>query len=174
MLDEPYFIGHLQQILAEREQEFRSRDLARALETLARISRNEQDKTKMREFLIGYVNHPKEAIQAGAIRALGALGDTKAIPVLETFSSDESDDRIERAAERALKDLRDRKELVPNEIIQLRETVDKLRKETDKLKDDLDDIKKRMEAKENVAENKNNDKKDDSGRDAARNNNKED
>ena len=150
MLDEPFFVEPLRQILTDREREFRSRDFARALETLARISRNEENKTKVREFLIGYVNHRKDAIQAGAIRALGALGDTRAIPVLDTFSSDNPDDRIERAAERALKDLRDRKELVPNEIIQLRETVDKLRKETDKLKDDLDDIKKRLEAKENA------------------------
>jgi HEAT repeat protein len=87
------------------------------------------------------------------MRALGALGDDKAIPVLETFSSDEPDDRIERAAERALKDLRDRKELVPQEIIQLRETVDKLQKETDKLRADLDDIKMRLEAKEKTMEN---------------------
>jgi HEAT repeat protein len=147
MLDEPFFTGPLQQILTEREQEFRSWDFARALETLARISRNEQDKTKVRKFLVGYVNHPKERIQSGALRALGALGDTKAIPILETFSSDEPDNRVERAAERALKVLRDRKELVPREIIQLREAVDKLKKETDKLRDNLDDIKERLEAK---------------------------
>ncbi len=153
-LDEPFFIGPLQQILTEREQEFRSWDFARALETLAQISRNEENKMKVRQFLVDYVNHPKEAVQAGAIRALGALGDTKAIPILETFSSDEPDNRVERAAERALKDLRDRKELVPQEIIQLRETVDKLQKETDKLKDDLDDIKKRMEAKEETVKDK--------------------
>ena len=153
MLDEAFFIGPLQQILTEREREFQSWDFARALETLARISRNEEGKTKVRTFLVGYVNHPKERIQVGAIGALGALGDTKAIPVLETFSSDEPDDRIERAAERALKDLRDRKELVPNEIIQLRDAVDKLQKQTDKLRDDLDDIKMRLEAKEEATEN---------------------
>ena len=153
MLDESFFIGPLQQILTEREDQLQSWNFARALETLARISRNEEDKTKVRQFLLGYVNHPRETIQAGAIRALGALGDVKAIPVLETFTSDEPESRIERAADRALKDLRDRKELVPQEIIQLRETVDTLRKETDRLKDDLDDIKKRMEAKKEAVEN---------------------
>ncbi|MEJ2703264.1 MAG: M1 family aminopeptidase, partial [Sedimentisphaerales bacterium] len=126
MLDEPFFIGRLQRILTEREGQFRSWDFARALDTLARISRDEEDKTNVRQFLLGYVSHSKETIQAGAIRALGVLGDTKAIPVLETFTSDEPDSWIERAAERALKELRDRKELVPAEIIQLRETVDKL------------------------------------------------
>ena len=164
LLDEPLFIGPLQQVLAEREKEFRSWEFARALETLARISRNEEDKTKVRKFLIGYVNHPKQTVQTGAIRALGALGDTKAIPVLETFSSDEPDDRIERAAERALKDLRDRKELVPGEIIQLREAVDKLKKETDKLRNNLDDIKKRLDAKEEATETKGADEQSDSSR----------
>jgi aminopeptidase N len=153
MLDEPFFIGRLQQILAEREGQFRSWDFARALETLARISRDEEDKKNVRQFLLGYVSHPKETIQAGAMRALGVLGDEKAIPVLETVAGDEPNSRIERAAERAIKDLRDRKELVPSEIIRLRETVDKLQKETDKLKNDLDDIKKRMEAKEETSEN---------------------
>ena len=164
LLDEPLFIGPLQQVLAEREKEFRSWEFARALETLARISRNEEDKTKVRKFLIGYVNHPKQTVQTGAIRALGALGDTKAMPVLETFSSDEPDDRIERAAERALKDLRDRKELVPGEIIQLREAVDKLKKETDKLRNNLDDIKKRLDAKEEATETKGADEQSDSSR----------
>lgn len=163
-LDEPFFIGLLQQILTEREQDFRSRDFARALETLARISRNKVNKTKVREFLIGYVNHPKETIQAGAIRALGILGDERAISVLETFSSDKPDNRIERAAERALKDLRARKEFVPDEVIRLREAVDKLRKETDKLKYDLDDIKKRMEAKEKAVEEKDDNKASDSNK----------
>jgi aminopeptidase N len=173
-LDEPFFAGPLQQVLTEREDQFRSWDFARALETLARISCNDEDKTKVREFLVDYVNHPKEAIQAGAIRALGALGDTKAIPVLETFSSDEPKSRIERAAERALKDLRDRKELVPREIIQLRETVDKLQKETDRLRDDLDDFKKRLEAKEEAVKNKDDDKAADSSQGTAEDEDEED
>jgi len=157
MQDEPFFIVPLQRVLDEREMDFRSWSFTRGLSTLAHISRNEDDKTKVRNFIAGYVNHPKNRIQAGAIGALGTLGDPKAIPIVETFSNDEPDDSIERAAERALKQLREHKQLVPDEIVRLRETVDEFRKETDKIKNDLDDIKKRLDAKEKPAEKKNKD-----------------
>jgi aminopeptidase N len=154
MLDESFFIEPLRQILDERESDFRSWYFTRGLDTLAHIARNEDDKTKVRDFLAGYVNHPKDRVQAGAIRALGTLGDPKAIPIVETFSSDDPDDRIQRSAKDALKALREKKQLVPDEIVRLRETVEKLNKETDKLKNDLDDIKKRLDAKEKTAEKK--------------------
>jgi len=154
MLDEPFFISLLQRTLSEREQQFTSWDFARALNTLAHISRNEENKTKVRNFLTGYVNHPKERIQTGAIQALGTLGDPRAIPIVETFSGDDADDRIQRSAKNALKELREKKEMVPEEIVQLRETVDKIRKENEKLRNDVDDIKKRLDAKDKSEENK--------------------
>ena len=162
MLDEPFFIVPLQRVMDEREMDFRSWDFTRGINALAHISRNEDDKTKVLNFLAGYVNHPKDRIQAGAIEALGTLGDPRAIPIVETFSNDEPDDNIERSAERALKELRQRKQLVPDEIVRLRETVDEFRKETDKLKNDLDDIKKRLDAKEKPAEKKDKDEAADS------------
>jgi len=165
MLDEPLFIVPLQRVLDEREMDFRSWDFTRGLSTLAYISRNEDDKTKVRNFLAGYVNHPKNRIQAGAIGALGTLGDPRAIPIVETFSNDEPDDNIERSAERALKQLRERKPLVPDEIVRLRETVDEFRKETDKLKNDMDDIKKRLDAKEKDTEKEDKDEASDSNKD---------
>jgi aminopeptidase N len=152
MLDEPFFIVPLRRVLQEREMDFSSWSFTQGLSILAHISRDEDDKTKVLNFLADYVNHPKNRIQAGAIGALGTLGDPKAIPIVETFTSDEPDDNIDRAAERALKQLRERKQLVPDEIVRMRETVDEFRKETDKLKDELDDIKKRLDAKEKPAE----------------------
>ena len=157
MLDEPFFIVPLQKVLEEREMDFRSWSFTQGLDTLAHITRNEDDKTKVRNFLAGYVNHPKDRIQVGAIRALGTLGDPKAIPIIETFSNDEPDNNIERAAERALKQLRERKQLVPDEIVRLRDTVEEFRKETEKIKNGLDDIKKRLDAKEKPIEKKDKD-----------------
>jgi len=173
-LDEPFFIEPLQNVLEEREMNFRSWSFTRGLDTLAYIARNDDDKTKVREFLAGYVNHPKDRIQAGAIRALGTLGDPKAIPVVETFTNDKPDDNIERAAERALKELRQKKQLVPDEIVRLRETVEEFRKETDKLKDELDDIKKRLDAKDKAVENKDNNKTTKPGSNNTEKENKED
>jgi aminopeptidase N len=153
-LDDSFFIGPLQRALAENEQQFTSGGFARALDTLAHVSRDEENKTKVRKFLTSYVNHPKNTIQSGAIRALGTLGDPKAIPVVETFSGDEPYDHIQRSARDALKTLRESKQLVPDEIVRLRETVDKLSKDTEKLKNDLEDMKNRMDAKEEATENK--------------------
>ena len=112
------------------------------------MSRDEEDKTRTRKFLAGYVNHPKRSIQSGAIRALGTLGDPKAIGVIETFSGDDPSDRTQRAARDALRAVREKKQLVPDEIVRLRETVDKLNKETEKLRNDLEDVKNRLDAKE--------------------------
>lgn len=167
MLDDARYISPLQRILAEREQQFMSWRFVQALDTLAHIARNEEDKTQVRNFLADYANHPKEWIQMGAIRALGTLGDPKAIPIVETFAVDEPKDRPQRFAKRALEQLQQRKQLVPEEIIQLRKTVDDLRKEADKLKDDLEDIKKRLEAKDKGSEKSEAEKKSDTDKSAA-------
>ena len=153
-LDDSFFIEPLKKTLAENEKEFTSGGFARALDRLAHISRDKENKTKVRTFLTDYVNHPKRSIQSGAIRALGTLGDPKAIAVVETFSGDDPSDRIQRSARDALKALREKKQLVPDEVIRLRETVDKLGKETDKLRDDLEDIKNRLDAKEQAKKDK--------------------
>jgi aminopeptidase N len=151
--DDAFFIAPLQRTLTENEREFTSNGFARALDTLAQLSRNEDDRTKVRKFLCAYVNHPNRRIQSGAIRALGTLGDPKAIPIVETFSGDDSSDRIQRAAKDALRSLREKKPLVPEEVIRLRETVDKLNQETEKLRNDLEDMKDRLNAKEQGEKN---------------------
>jgi len=156
-LDDSFFIEPLKKALSENEREFTSGGFARALDTLAHISRNKENKTKIRTFLTDYVNHPKRTIQSGAIRALGTLGDPRAIAVVETFSGDDPADRTQRSARDALKALREKKPLVPDEVIRLRETVDKLSKETDKLRDDLADMKNRLDAKEQAAKDKSGD-----------------
>ncbi|UCC97792.1 MAG: HEAT repeat domain-containing protein [Phycisphaerales bacterium] len=174
MSDEPFFIAPLQQTLDQRRMQLPSRSFARGLDTLAHIARNEDEKAKVRDFLAGCVHHPMNRIQAGAIRALGTLGDPRAIPIVETFSSDEPDDAVERAATTALRQLRQRKELVPDEIVRLRETVEKLRKQTEKLADDLDDINKRLDAKEEAGVKKDATEALDSSQGTAQNRNAED
>jgi HEAT repeat protein len=161
MLDDTFFIAPLQKVLSEREAEFTSDDFAGALDTLAHITRNEDDKTEVRIFLVGYVNHPKQDVKAGAIAALGTLGDPKAISIVETFSGDKPDDPIQRTAKDALEKLQEKKQIVPEEIIYLRETVDELKKDSEKLKDDLEDLKKRLDASEESTESDTEDKTDD-------------
>ncbi|MHC4243353.1 MAG: M1 family aminopeptidase, partial [Planctomycetota bacterium] len=146
VLDEPYFIGPLQSALEKRKDEFISWLYAEGLIALAHITRNEDDKTDVFNFLTDYVNDDKENIKAGAIVALGELGDPKAIPIVQTLAGDDPDDRIQRTAKEALKQLHEKTELVPKEIIKLRETVDEIKKDYKNLKDELEDIKKRLDA----------------------------
>jgi len=148
MLDDPQYISPLRRTLLEREQQFTSWGFFGALDTLAHIARNEEDKTQVRNFLADYVNHPREWIQMGAICALGTLRDPKAIPIVETFAAEQPKHRVQRYAKSALEKLQQKNQLVPEEIIQLRYTVDDLKKQTERLKDDLEDIKKRLEAKD--------------------------
>jgi len=49
-------------------------------------------------------------------------------------------------AKEALKQLREKTELVPEEIVKLRESVDEIKKDYKNLKDELEDIKKRLDA----------------------------
>ncbi|MBN2133117.1 MAG: M1 family metallopeptidase, partial [Sedimentisphaerales bacterium] len=150
-LDDSSFVPEVMETLDKNEARFTSRGFAGGLETLARIARDEDDKTRVREFLLGYVNHPKQTVQRGAISALGTLGDPKAIPVVETFCGNEPYDRTERCAKSALETLQRKKELVPGEIVELRRMVDDLKKETEKLKEELEDLKKQAKARAEAA-----------------------
>ena len=146
-LDDPALIEPLMMALREDQAKFRARSFGRGLDTLARIARDEDDRTAVREFLADYVNHPNRRIAAGAIGALGTLGDPKAIPIVETFRGVEPHDWLERRAQRALDALREQKPLVPEEVVELRRVVDELKKEVEKLRDELDEMKQRDEAK---------------------------
>lgn len=146
-LDDPAFIPELMTTLQEDEARFPSWNFARGLGTLAHIAHDQDDRTQVREFIAGYVNHPRMVVRRGAIGALGTLGDPKAIPIVETFCGDEPHDQIQRQAKEAMDKLREKKPLVPEEVIELRKTVDELKKETEKLKKELEDMRKQDQAK---------------------------
>jgi aminopeptidase N len=149
MLDEPHFIKSLSKDLKAENGDWPRWRFSQALDTLGYIARNEEEKTDVRELLVGYVNHPDRNIRAGAIRALGSLGDPKAIAIIQTFTGagDVPRDNVERAAKDALARLQEQKKLVPQEVIEMRKVVDDLKKDTKKLTDELDDVKKRLDAK---------------------------
>ena len=138
--------------LQKDENLFSSRDFGQGLETLAHVSRLQDDKNDTRKFLVGYVNHPKSTLRVAAIGALGTLGDPKAIPVLETFSSSGNEssgsDRIELAANQSLKKLREFKPSAPKELIELREEMASLKKESTKVLSELKELRNQLKAKE--------------------------
>jgi HEAT repeat protein len=146
-LSDPTFIPELTAVLRDREDQFGSWDLARGLDVLAKIASDQDDRTNVREFLVSCVNCRRPAIRGGALAALGSLGDPKAVPVVETFCGDDRRDPVQRRAREAMDRLREKKPLVPAEIVELRRTVDELRKEVETLKGQLDDVKKKDRAK---------------------------
>jgi len=145
-LDDPSYIGELTAMLEDAGPSTEWR-FGSGLTTLGRIARNEDDRTAVREFLAGFVNHPNDYIAGSALTALGTLGDPQAIPIVETFQGTEPRNSKQRRAQRALEALREKKLLVPEEITELRKVVDELKDETKKLKEELEEMKKRDDAK---------------------------
>jgi HEAT repeat protein len=148
MLDDPSYIAPLREIAVEGRQGWTAWSFSRVLDTLARLARDEEDKTAVREVLVSYVDHPSQRIRAGALSALGTLGDAKAIPIVQAFARDEAGDRVARAARSALDRLEQEKKLVPQEVVELRKAVRELKDDNEKLRDELEEIKKRLDAEE--------------------------
>jgi aminopeptidase N len=133
--DDPAYIAPLLASLPKRETNYTSRGYAQALGTLAYLARNEDNKDAVREFLIGYVNSPKRTVQLASINALGTLGDSKAIAVLDTFAAADKESPESVAASRAITVLRagrkpaDDFKNLRQEVLDLQKTTRDLRKQ---------------------------------------------
>jgi len=143
--DDPAFLPSLLETLPKREPDFTSYGFAQALETVAYLGRNEEKKDLVREFLLRRLNDKKRRVQLAAINALGALGDAKAIAVLQTFAAAAKGAPEQTAAERAVTQLRAGRKPV-DDFKNLRQEVLDLQKANRDLRKDLDDLKKKLEA----------------------------
>jgi aminopeptidase N len=148
--DDPVYLAPLQETLRTREPDFRSRGFASGLDALAYLARNEHKKEAVRDFLSGYVNAKKESIQIAAIRALATLGDSGAISVLQTFANTAKDSPQQKAAEKAVADLRAARKPV-DDFKNLRQEVLDLEKTSREQSKELEDLKKQFAAKEVAA-----------------------
>jgi aminopeptidase N len=142
----PDYAGFLMETLARKEADFTSRGFGLGLETLAIITRNEEKKDAVCDFLLQRVNHPKETIQIAAIQALGALGNPRALGVLDGLTSGDKESRVQKAALAALSELRSGRKQA-DEIRGLRQEVLDLQKHDRELRKDLDALKKKLELK---------------------------
>ncbi len=143
-LDDPTYIAPLRMTLSKREADFPSGEFGSALDTLAYIARDQDDRDAVREFVASYVLHPKQSLRIAAIGALGTLRDPKAISIVTSFDAGPEGNRIKSAAVDALKKLREATKL-PVELGDLRSTVGDLKQSNDKLRKELDDLKKQLE-----------------------------
>ncbi len=145
--NDPTFKKPLMKMLKRNEDRFTTRGFGRALGTLAKISKTEKKKKDVREFLAGFVNHPKTSIRTSAMRAMGSLGDPLAMPVLTSFTGS-ADEQIAKAAKDALSRLRESKPTAPREVIELRKEISELKKSNEKLEKVLEDIQEQLKAKQ--------------------------
>jgi HEAT repeat protein len=143
--DDPSLVTPLMDTLSKKAEEFRTFGLGQGLETVAYLARNQENKDAEREFLISHLDSKKDRVQLAAIRALGTLGDPKAIGALEKFSNAYKDSPQRVTAARAVADLRAGRKPV-DDFKNLRQEVLDLEKANRDLKKELDDLKKKVEA----------------------------
>ncbi len=144
--NDPAYIEPLRQNLKTNEPAYTSRSFASALDTLASLSRNHDDRLDgTREFLLGYVNHPRRTIRVGAINALGTLEDPRAVPVLAKFNLARPGTSEQNAAAAALRRINSSRKTAEG-IGDLRSTVLDLQKENTELRKDFKTLEKKLDA----------------------------
>jgi aminopeptidase N len=144
--NDPSYIEPLRQNLKERESVYPSYGFSGGLETLAVLARGREEHVSgVREFLTGYVNHPRRTIRVGALNALGTLEDRRAVPVLEKFTTAYAGSPEQRAATNAIRRITTSQRAVEG-LGELRTTVMELQKENTKLKEDFKTLEQKMDA----------------------------
>jgi aminopeptidase N len=145
--EDPGFVKPLMELLSSQEQSFNSDDFVKGLTTLAYIDRYEKPRDEVRNFVSRYLNHKRESMQIGAIRALGSLEDPEALAALQTFADSASDTPQQREAQWAISSIRWNNK--PNDNLKdMRQEVLDLHKASREQKRELEELKKRLEAYE--------------------------
>jgi aminopeptidase N len=144
--DDVSYLPAIRQALEQRHDDFTTRGVNSALDTIAFLARHEEKKEEVRQFLVNYVNSNNRQMRRGAIRALGELQDPRAIPLLETFANAGKKNPEQAAASNALQAIRAARQPADN-LKELRDTVLDLQKENRQLRKDLDTLQKKVDAK---------------------------
>lgn len=142
--DDPAFIPPLLDTLSTNQARFTSHGFAQGLSAVAYLARHQEVPDREREFLLSWVNDPRRTVQAGALTALGTLGDPKAIPVLEKFVSTPSESHAQRVAEAAINRLREGRKPA-DDLRNLRQEVQELQKTNRDLRREFDELKAKVE-----------------------------
>jgi aminopeptidase N len=124
--------------------DFSSYMLAQAFDVLAFLARNDTDRNAPRDFLTGYLGHPRESLRVAAAKALGTLHDPKAIAVLEPLTQTIKlfKDPVREAAEKSVQALeaeRTKKE----ELKDVWSKLQDLQKKTEEMQREIDKAGKR-------------------------------
>jgi len=137
----------LMQKVIQRDSAFPSKTLPGAFDAVAYLGKELEERQQVRDFLTGYLNHPREKVQLAAINALGTLGDPATMDAVRAFHRGPKGDRKKKAAAEALKKIR-KKQDTPESLNALRGQLDTLREENESFRKDVEDLKQRLDAKE--------------------------
>lgn len=144
-LDDPTYLGPLRETLETRADELTTRGLGTGLRALGYLARHEDDREGVRTFLAGYLGDARRGVRIAAIDALGELRDPRAVAAVQTFVGDRIDDGVRRAAEKAVKAMRDAKS-VPVELSDVRAELSELKEQHEELAQELADLQERLDA----------------------------
>ncbi|MEE2780698.1 MAG: M1 family aminopeptidase [Planctomycetota bacterium] len=148
--EDPSFLP-LMQASIRRDAEFPSKTFAGALDAVAYLGKDLDDRREVREFLTSYLNHPREPVRLAALGALGTLGDPATLDAVRAFHRGPKGDRKKKAAGEALKKIRE-KQKTSESLGALREQVDTLREENETFRKDVQELKDRLESANEGAE----------------------
>jgi HEAT repeat protein len=121
------------QTIKDRSSEIDSRVVAEGMVTLAKISQRGRRQREAYDFLTDYLDHPRESLRTGAIRALGELHDARARPLLERFRDGAISSAMTPVVKAAISELEKGAPLAPAEVSQLRGELRELRANQEKL-----------------------------------------
>ncbi len=143
--NDPYYIEPLREAVQRRNQEFTGRTISIALDTLASLAREQENKDALRELIASFANDARRGVKIAALNALGTLRDERALPILERFATARKNSLERTTAERAIETIRAaRKNTL--EVGDVRREVMELQKQNRELRRDFDALKKKLEA----------------------------
>ena len=144
--DDPALVGPVLLNLRQHEQQYTTDGFVTGLEVLGFLARNAENKDDVREFLLAQAQHQKRSVPPAAIRALGILGDERAIGPLRKFASAGEASAEREAAQEALAQLRAGRKPVDDfknlrgEMLELQQADRDLRRELEELRRKLDKL----------------------------------
>jgi len=143
--NDPFYIEPIRAALDRRRHEFTGRSIASALETLAHLSREEENKDSVRVLIAGFTADTRQNVRLAALNALGTLRDERAIPILERFAFAQKTSPERNAAERSIETIRAARKGTL-EAGDVRREVLELQRQNRDLRRDLDALKKKLDA----------------------------
>jgi HEAT repeat protein len=153
-LNDPALAEAVIETIKSRESTLDPRDVSEAMVTVAKLSQRGKRKETALKFFVEYLNHPRQTLQATAIRGLGELHHPAARPLLTPIAANKTDAVLAAAAKTALAELDKETPLVPKEVGELRKEVRELQESQEKLQKKVEELEGKKKAGEKSAEKK--------------------